>query len=128
MSVEGVLSNNSIYNKTLGAYDYDNYNHHNNNSIKSILDLSFVIDRKHKRNRSNAYINTNNNNNNNINNSNNVYIDSNKQLSNSSIKKRNKQKPLQTSNELIGKSYEVVRRYQLKKKQDDFFQTLRKPK
>lgn len=127
MSVEGVLSNNSIYNKTLGAYDYDNYNHHNNNSIKSILDLSFAIDRKHKRNRSNAYINTNNNNNN-INNSNNVYIDSNKQLSNSSIKKRNKQKPLQTSNELIGKSYEVVRRYQLKKKQDDFFQTLRKPK
>jgi hypothetical protein len=122
LSVEGVLSNNSIYNKTLGAYDYDNYNHHNNNSIKSILDLSFVIDRKHKRNRSNAYINTNNNN------INNVYIDSNKQLSNSSIKKRNKQKPLQTSNELIGKSYEVVRRYQLKKKQDDFFQTLRKPK
>ena len=125
MSVEGVLSNNSIYNKTLGAYDYDNYNH--NNSIKSILDLSFAIDRKHKRNRSNAYIDSNNNNINNSN-SNNVYTDTNKQLSNSSIKKRNKQKPFQTSNELIGKSYEVVRRYQLKKKQDDFFQTLRKPK
>ena len=127
MSVEGVLSNNAIYNKTLGAYDYDNFNN-NNSNVKSLLDLSFAIDRKHKRNKSNASMNNNNNINHITNSNTNVYTESNKHLSNSSIKKRNKQKSFQTSNELIGKSYEVVRRYQLKKKQDDFYQTLRKHK
>ena len=118
LSVEGVLSNNSIYNKTLGAYEFDNFNN-NSTTVKSILDLSFAIDRKHKRNRSNASVNITNTN---------TCTESNSHLSSSSIKKRNKQKPFQTSNELIGKSYEVVRRYQLKKKQDEFYQTLRKHK
>ena len=112
---EGILSNNSIYNKTLATFDNHHHHrtskHYNNNRSKSCLfELSFVVDRKYLRNRSSVGTTWHK--------GNDIvkYVD----------KKRNVSKNAKLNKELIGKSYEVVRHYKLKKKQDDFNKTIKK--
>ena len=111
---EGILSNNSIYNKTLATFDNNHHHrttkHYNNRSKSCLFELSFVVDRKYLRNRSS--VDTTWNKGNDIV----KYVD----------KKRNASKNAKMNKELIGKSYEVVRHYKLKKKQDDFYKTIKK--
>ena len=107
---EGILSNNSIYNKTLAAFNDHHTRHYNNRSKSCLFELSFVVDRKYLKNRSS--------------------VDTTWNKGNDCIKnvdkKRNASKNAKMNKELIGKSYEVVRRYKLKKKQDDFYKTIKK--
>ena len=106
---EGILSNNSIYNKTLATFN-NHAKHYHNRSKSCLFELSFVVDRKFLRNRSSA----------------DTMWNKGSDCMKCADKKRNVSKNAKMNKELIGKSYEVVRRYQLKKKHDDFYKKVKK--
>ena len=120
ISSDGVLSNNSIYNKTLGNYNEVNTP---NEKLKPTLDLSFALDYRKKNKSVMNFTNLTSYNNLNIL----TTGKSNGNLSgtNSPVKKKHKLKISNSTKELIGKTYEVVRKYQLKKK-DFYYQNLNK--
>lgn len=120
ISSDGVLSNNSIYNKTLGNCNEINTP---NVSAKPVLDISFALDYR-KKNKSVANFN-------NMTSYNNFNLlttgknDCSFSESHSPVKRKHKLKISNSTKELIGKTYEMVRKYQLKKK-DHYFQNLYK--
>ena len=104
-SSDGVLSNNSIYNKTLRPSNTNN--HLSSAMITPLLDISFSLD-YHKRTKSVINLHHNSTTSNKNNNS----------YSSDTQRSHTKPRFSKSTKELLGKSYELVCRYQLKKRED----------
>ena len=122
ISSDGVLSNNAIYNKTLGNSNEIN-TLNKNFKLTPLLDLSFAFDYRKKNKSVVNFNNTTRYDHFNVltTGKNNTSFSE----SHSPVKKKHKLKLSNSTKELIGKTYEVVRKYQLKKK-DFYYQSLHK--